>query len=281
MKDYATKIRRQRRRVAKYVGRGTFTAILQTVLNFAPWRPFLWLALGSVVICYAGQFLVLAVSRIIGYVCVALHEVCKVINKVLNSPVLEGVARAGAKFVCTLKKDKKCLDVASNQTRDFLPNINVDQFKYLSQLAKGHCQDFDTAWKVLTYVILAAAGGQTLCDDLEWFESITLTRYVVFYPATVVFWTDSENNCHTSTATNVCAFGGFDLVFRVLLYRVVLPLVVLVGCWPLIKNTLRICRAELFWIVYEVKYWTFRLHPTLGMAGGSPFWRRLARRKLH
>lgn len=259
---YLDKIRDEKVKCKKYAARGTILALLRTIYNFAPWHSFLWIALSTVVFCLVGKFTVLAISRIIGYICSAIYDVTREINKFLNNKVINDVAKVGTTLVCKLEHNSKCLRYVSNHTENILPQIKLDQFRILMQLAHGQCKDFETAWAVLKYIVLLLAGADKICKDLEWYKSITLTRIFVFYPATSIFWVDSENNCDTSIATNVCAFAGTQLLFDFVLQDCVLPFVLLVGCWPLVKNFIRLLECEFLLLLYEAKYLLFKLHPS-------------------
>lgn len=271
---YLDKIRDEKLKVHRYAVRGTILALIKTILNFAPWSCFLWVSLSITIFCIVGKFTVLAISRIIGYICFAVYEVTSEINKILNNEVVNDIAKVGTTTVCYLEHNKKCLRYVANHTNNILPLINLDQFRILMQLSHGQCKDFETAFKVLKYIVLLIAGGDKICRDLEWYKSITLTRIFVFYPATSVFWTDSENNCDTSIATNVCAFAGTQLLFDILLKDCILPFVLIVGCWPLIKNSYRLLKCECLLLMYEAKYLFFKLHPSKRWKKKSTFWSR-------
>lgn len=264
-------IRKEKRRVRRYAGRGTILALVKSIFNFAPWHSFLWVALGLVVICVVGKFTVLAISRIIGYICLAVYEVAKIINKITHNAVINKAAKVGTTFICSLEHNKRCLRYVSNNTQSIIPLIDLDQFRILMQLSHGQCRDFETPWKVLKYILLVMTGGENICKKLTWYKSITLSRVFIFYPATSVLWTDSKNNCDISIATNVCAFAGMELVFDFVLKDCILPFIVIIGCWPMIKNAFRLLKCELLLLMYEGKYLIFKLHPSKHLMDRSTF----------
>jgi len=275
---YLEKIRVEKSKTRRYAVRGTVIALIKTVLNFAPWHAYLWIALGLVVFCIVGKFTILAVSRIIGYICLAVYEVAKLINRITSNKVINNIAKGGTNFVCTFEHNRKCLRYVSNHSNSIIPEIDLDQFQTLMQLSHGQCKDFETAWKVFKYIFLLMAGGDNFCNNLEWFHTITLTRIFIFYPASSVLWIDSQSNCDTSIATNVCAFAGMALVFDFVLKDCILPIVVIIGCWPLLKNAYRLLASETRLVAYEAQYLLFKLHPSKRCLHRSSFCRR--RRQL-
>ena len=77
---YLDKIKVEKSKARRYALRGTFFALVKTVLNFAPWHAYLWIAVGLVAFCIGGKFTILAISRIIGYICLAVYDIVKEIN---------------------------------------------------------------------------------------------------------------------------------------------------------------------------------------------------------
>lgn len=269
---YLEKVQNQNIKCRRYGVRGTISALIQSILNFAPWNSFLWVALSLVVICIVGKFLILAISRIIGYICLAVYEVAKFINRIIHNNVVNDVAKVGTTFVCTLEHNKKCLRYVANNSENVIPLIDLDQFRTLMQLSHGQCNDFETAWKVFKYILLLLIGSDNVCKRLEWYKSISLTRIFVYYPASSFLWMDSKDNCDISIATNVCAFAGMELIFDFILTECILPFVIVVGCWPLVKNTFRLVTCEILLLSFEVRYLMFKLHPSKYFSNKSTFW---------
>ena len=233
-----------------------------------------------VIFCILGKFAIVAVSRIIGYICLAVYEVAKLINEVTGSKVIDGIAKVGTSLVCSIEHNRKCIRYESNRTESIVPQIDLDQFQILMQLSHGECKDFETAWKVFKYIFLLIAGGESICKNLTWFRTISLTRIFVFYPASSILWVDSQDNCETSIATNVCAFSGMALVLDFVLKDCILPIVVIVGCWPLIKNACRLITCEIRLAIYEVKYLLLKLHPSKRCPDRGSFCRRRRRQLM-
>lgn len=269
--EYLERIKVQKSRTRRYAVRGTLLALLKTVLNFAPWHAYLWIALGLIVCCIVGKFTILAISRIIGYICAGLYEVARLINKITHNAVVNDIAKVGTTFICSLEHNKKCLRYVSNHTENIIPGIDLDQFRTLMQLSHGQCKDFETAWKVFKYILLLMVGGNNVCKNLEWFKTLTLTRIFIFYPASSVLWIDSKSNCDTTIATNVCAFAGMESVFDFVLTDCILPFVLIIGCWPLLKNAYRLLSCQILLIAYETQYLLYKLHPSKRCVSRSTF----------
>jgi hypothetical protein len=270
---------RSRSKAAYYAFSGTFKALAQTIANFALLKPFLWVALGVAGFCVVGEFWVFVISRTIGYIALAIYDVCREINKILSNEIFNDVVEGTASVFCTLLRNKKCLRYAQNHTSgDFVPIIKLGEVKTIAQLAFGQCRDFDTPVKVFRYFFLLTAGTE-ICDNLAWYESLTLTKYLVYTPARLVFWTDSTGSCRTTTTTNLCAFAGTELIFDFILKDVIVSFVIVVGCWPLIRNAVKFVSNEFHYFLYEIRYLSFRLHPNKRWKPSLPSF--LSRRHLH
>lgn len=245
-----------------YAINGTLKALAQTVANFALLKSFLWVALCVGGICVIGEFSVSVLCRTIGYVALAIYDVCRQINKILGNEVFNDAAEETVSFFCKIFHNNKCLSYAKNHTNgDFIPKIKLGEVKTIAQLAVGQCRDFETPFKVFRYFLLLIAGSD-MCENLAWYKSITLTRYFVYTPARWIFWTDTTGSCRLSTTNNLCAFAGTELILDFILKDVVTSFVIIVGCWPIIRNSFKFALNEFLFFFYEIRYFSYLLHPS-------------------
>ena len=230
-------------------------ATLWSIYNFAPWHSYLFIAISFVVICTIGKYLIKLFCIVCGDLGIILKEISKVLRKIIN-PIAETIGKVARSFKRGKRTSKKPVHSEIYW--------RMDIFRAMSVLnTNDGCKDIKNWWHDVVYWIQRSIGRNGLCRDLKWYHSISLTRYLVYYPVKWLFWTSMHGDCHVTLASDLCAVAGLAYVFEFLLKKGIILIVVVTRCWPLITLFLKFIQLELNLLVYEVKYQIHKLNPRM------------------
>ena len=139
---------------------------------------------------------------------------------------------------------------------------HMNTFNAMAALkSENGCKDIKNWWDDIVYWIQRGIGNSGFCRDLAWYKSISLTRYLVYYPLKWTFWISMHGDCHATVGSDMCAVAGLEYVFDFLLKKGILLVVILNRCWPLIKTVLKLFRLETMLLIYEIRYQIHKLNP--------------------
>ena len=251
---YAADIYKQKKDIRHQLGAWhILKSLLWSLYRFAPWHSYFIIALVFIFISIVGVFLIKLFREITGGLGIALLFIVRALRKIVNpiSKAFHIIKRCLRKGRCTSKKP-----VHSEI------HWHMDTFHAMSALkTKRGCKDIQNWWEDIVYWIQRSIGSSGFCRDLAWYKSISLTRYLVYYPLKWTFWISVHGDCHPTIGSDMCAIAGLEYVFEFLLKKGILMLVILTRCWPLIKTLFKVIRLEIVLLVYEIKYHIHRLNP--------------------
>ena len=199
-----------------------------------------------------GLFMMRIIRDLTGGIGIALVAIVKVIAKTIDGTVKFGYD------VCHFFNG-----CAHSHVPHVEHSMHLNTFRAMAALKSKHgCRDISDWWQDMIYWIQRAVGdGGGLCKDLEWFQTITMTRYLVYYPLKWAFWVSMHGDCNPTVGSDICAVAGLEYVFEFFLYKGILAIVIVTRCWPLIRAVLKSVASELSVICFEFRYIFYKLNP--------------------
>lgn len=206
------------------------SAIFHCLLNIVSIK--LWFAVGCFLIFY---LFATGVGLVIEYICGGIGYIIKEII-IFVSKIVSFLTWSSVHY------DVKAIDA-------------------LAALVDGECSQFSQTSFVVNYWWTRIV-GTSLCDKLEWYETITLTRVLIARPLGIILFLDGiDSKCHMISMTNdMCAavIGSLSL----LKWMVSTGIWIFVGCIifaPLlrfachvVKILVRVLYTEIFCALYHV-----------------------------
>ena len=164
---------------------------------------------------------------------------------------------------------KKIIDSINWVVRNLLLKksfqIDIKAVDALSSLIDGTCDNF----KSLTYTNrywFSRILGNSLCSEMMWYETITLTKYFIAYPLKFLYvevGTIPGQMCELDMQWDMCA--GVIGTKAWLDFMVEKGLWILLGLfivgWPLTKYILHLLKFLITFLIHEIHFQLYKLHP--------------------
>jgi hypothetical protein len=207
-------------------------AILESVVNFCSLR--LWYSIFLFFMLYCIAFaLYTAMKDVGGGVCNIIEKIIHVINIV-----------------------RKILSIHGK--------ISVKTIDALAALVDGTCQEFTSPSYTMRYWISRSLGN-TLCEDMMWYESITLTRIFVSKPLSFMYVNVGVvpgEMCQLDMVWDMCAgvIGSMSLL-DFMMQEGLWIIVGLMVMFPLVRYVLKVVLCLLHLAYGEAHFLLYRLQP--------------------
>lgn len=209
-------------------------AIFRSVVNLFSLRMWYGVFLFFVTYCI-GFALYYAIAYVVGGVCYIIEKIIHVINTIIDT--------------VTIGQGKK---------------IDVREIDALAGLVDGTCSEFHSVSHTVRYWI-ARTVGNSLCLDLSWYESITLTRWFVSRPLQLFYvevGTLPGHLCQLSMSWDICAgVTGTKAILDFALRRGLWILLALIILSPCLRVFLLFAKRLVCLAASEVHYWLYTVQP--------------------
>lgn len=213
---------------------GLLKAIVQSLIRLFDIR--MWYGVLLFIITYLiGTNLFITITFVVGGVCFLINRIIDVINVVQD--------------VLTLGSAHK---------------IDVKEVDALSGLIDGRCFRFFSPQYTMRYWFARTLGNK-LCEELSWYETITLSRWFVAKPMKFFYiqvGTVPGEHCHLTMAWDVCAaVTGTKGILDFLMFEGVWILVALIVFSPIIMRVLKITKRIVYLVTSELHFWLYVVQP--------------------
>ena len=213
---------------------GFIKALFETFLNFFSWQIWYGVFIFFVIYCVASTIYI-AMKYVAGGVCFLIKKIIDVINTAREILLMHG-------------------------------KIDVKEIDALSALVDGTCDEF-SSWRYTIRYWISRSLGNTLCEDMLWYESITLTRWFVARPLSFMYTSvgvTPGEMCQLDMVWDMCA--GVIGTNSLLVFMVKKGLWIILGLvlgYPLIRYVLRVMNNALHIFWGEVHFWLYKFQPHL------------------